>query len=883
MGRKKVELIDCRDNQIKETEKKYWLKAIPADLITTNIRLDFDRPAEYQREWDRQEIIFDIDLSNKINTLTNNDAFLLYSLLMTALKICMYRYTERPQITIGSPILKTNDALSINDAIPIITVIDAAMTFRQYLLMVRSVLLKSYNFQNYPLQDIYEDLGIEEMQNKNSLFDIALELTNIHNLSANVKNDMTFQFTKQNSIIAGVVFFHPNLFHANTINHLTDIFMRILTRGVANTEMVISDLLRGLDEEEQSVIREWNSTEVEYLNGTCLHELFESQVRWTPDAIAVCCNDLHLTYNGLNERSNKLAHYLRTLHVGPDVPVGLFLDPSLDMIVGLLGVLKAGGAYVPIDPSYPKDRLTTMLDSVSLPVLITRMGLLTRLPDYGGQVICIDRDWPVIEQKPGDNLPQVVSERNLAYIIFTSGSTGTPKAAAVYHRGWNNLLNWFTHEFAISRNDKVLIISSFSFDITQRSIAMPLINGGELHLIATDYFEPNAIVKTISDKGITVLNSAPSSFYPLIEKRHSAQFERIKSLRYVFLGGEAISPARLMPWVYSEFCRAAIVNVYGAAECSDVSSFHILNNFERYVKSSVPIGKPIYNTQIYILDDNYKPVPIGVVGEICISGEGVGKGYINDPELTLKKFIPRISDRSNYYSQIPGAVFYRTGDLGRYLPDGTIEYAGRMDHQVKIRGLRIELGDIETAIRQHPNVKEAVVVEKNTNNGAQRLVAYIVPNEYRNNQHGQKSFDELTADVRRFAHEKLPTYMLPNALVILNELPVNPNGKIDRKSLQKNDFSSKRLEKKTISAKIAIEEVVIDNFSKILNVSTSEIQNNSNFFELGGHSLLAVQVIAALNDKYNIDLHTADLYIAPTASELAKRIEKANKKNCQSL
>lgn len=876
-------MINCRDNQTKETEKKYWLNMVPPDLITTSIRLDFDRPTDYQEVWGRQEIAFDVALSNKINILTSDDPFLLYSLLMTALKICMYRYTERPQITIGSPLLRVNDELSLNDAIPIITVIDASMTFRQYLLAVRSVLLKSYNFQNYPLQDIYEDIGIQKMQNKNPLFDITLELTNLHKLTANVKNDIMFQFTKQNSIIVGAIFFHPSLFHVNSIKHLIDNFMRILTRGVANTEMVISDLVKEIDEEEQNVIHEWNSTEFENLNHTCIHELFESQVRRIPDALAVCCNNMSLSYRELNERANKLAHYLRSVNVGPDVPVGLLMDPSLDMIVALLGVLKAGGAYVPIDPSYPKDRLTIMLNSVSLPILITRAVLLPCIPRYEGKVICLDREWTAIEQKPSSNPPRIVSARNLAYIIFTSGSTGTPKAAAVYHQGWNNLLNWFTHKFAISNKDRVLIISSFSFDITQRSIAMPLINGGELHLIVTDYFEPDSIIKTIYDKQITILNSAPSGFYPLIESRHSERFEKIKSLRYVFLGGEAISPARLMPWVNSKSCKAAIVNVYGAAECSDVSSFYVLKDFERYLKSSVPIGKPIYNTQIFILDDNHKPVPIGVVGEISISGDGVGKGYVNDPELTSKKFIPRISDRSSYYSEIPGSVFYKTGDLGRYLPDGTIEYAGRMDHQVKIRGLRIELGDIETAIRQHPGVKEAVVVEKNRNNGDQRLVAYVIPHEDQSDRNGQKLSDEIIADLRQFARDKLPAYMLPNMFVILKELPVNPNGKIDRNSLAKNDFAGTDAANNRIHTKMALEWEVIDNFSKTLDVSTSELCIDSNFFEQGGHSLLAVQVIAALNDKYKIELHTADLYIAPTPAGLAKRIEKAKKQNYQSL
>lgn len=527
----------------------------------------------------------------------------------------------------------------------------------------------------------------------------------------------------------------------------------------------------GVQNERHRVLVEMNDTAVEYPRDKCVHELFEEQVARTPDATALVYRDQRLSYRELNRRANQLAHHLRKAGVGPDVLVGISMHRCVEMIVAILGTIKAGGAYVPLDPSYPKTRLSGMFEDVEMKVLLTKRDLLDSLPESAARTICLDRDWDVIGAESGENPLSQASPENLVYVIFTSGSTGKPKAAAVHHRGWTNLMTWFVAEFNVRQPDRVLLISSFSFDITQRSIAMPLIAGGELHLHASNYYEPSVVRQTIADQRITLLNCAPSMFYLLVENGTAATFQKLRSLRTLFLGGEAISASRLRDWVESPDCFTAVVNVYGVAECSDVSSFYRLNDFKRYAETSVPVGKPIQNSQVYILDEDLEPMPFGEAGEICLAGDGIGRGYINDPDLTAAKFV------RNPFSKDPLARLYRSGDVGRFLPDGTIEYVGRVDHQVKIQGMRIDLGDVETTLRQHPAVREAVVMSKDYGPGDQRLVAFLVPRQ-------QASSNEVKPRrLRTFLKDRLPKYMVPADYFVLTEMPLSPNGKIDRKAL----------------------------------------------------------------------------------------------------
>ena len=610
----------------------------------------------------------------------------------------------------------------------------------------------------------------------------------------------------------------------------------------------------------EEALREWNSTNAEYPKDSCVHQLFEQRVKESPGSIALVYKDQRLTYRELDERANRLGNHLRKLGVGPDVLVGICMERCLDMIVSILGTLKAGGAYVPLDPAYPQERLASMLGEIKVEVLLTHEALAGRIAQGSAKVLFLDRDADSVAKESTEVPASNVGVHNLVYVIFTSGSTGKAKAAAVYHRGWTNLMHWFVSEFNITAQDKALLVSSFSFDITQRSIAMPLIRGGQLHLAASATYDPGLIFDTIDQEQITIMNCAPSTFYPIVENPLRPPLEKLSSLRLLFLGGEAISASRLRGWAESGGCKAEIVNVYGAAECSDVSSAYRLHDYQRYVASSVPIGKPIYNSRIYLVDETMNQVPFGEPGEICIAGDGVGKGYLNDEALTDKQFMP------NPFESDPSSRLYRTGDMGRLLPDWNLEFIGRVDHQVKLRGFRIDLGDVESTLRQNQQVREAVVLMKGFGPSDQRLTAYLVPSRQSTTR------EELEDELRPFLKEKLPEYMVPSEFIRLDEMPLNPNGKIDRLALAELAPTGSGVKIGREEPRTATEREVASIIAGILKLERVGILDN--FFEIGGNSFLLTEVLIPLCVNLQVNFPIADFLAGPTVAQIAKRIEE---------
>lgn len=512
----------------------------------------------------------------------------------------------------------------------------------------------------------------------------------------------------------------------------------------------------------------WNATDAEYPRDVCAHEMFESWVARAPDATALVVGAERLSYRELDYRANQIARYLQRRGVGPGSYVGICMHRSVQMIVSMLGVLKAGGAYVPLDASYPERRLAEMLSGLRLQMLLVCHGVRSGAHGAATSVVNVDEISDELKSESRDSLPRSVTPQDLAYLVFTSGSTGKAKAAKVTQRGWTNLLHWFRETYAITSTDRVLVVSSFCFDITQRSIMMPLVAGGELHLLASKHFEPELTLRSVRGERITIINSAPSMFYPILEWP-AREDGVLRSLRWVFLGGEPIAAARLKAWAKSSDCRASVVNVYGVAECTDVSSAYTLVDYERYSTGSVPLGRPIFNSRIYLLDEDDQEVAPGEVGEICIGGDGVGFGYDGDEALTKRKFVP---DR---FAGVAGAQLYRTGDLGRIGDDWNLEYRGRIDHQVKIAGVRIELGDVEAALRCHPAVKDAVVITTSSTS-EQGLVAFVI---------GKADVDatEFRRSLRDYLKERLPSPMLPSRIELIAAMPLTPNGKVDRRAL----------------------------------------------------------------------------------------------------
>jgi amino acid adenylation domain-containing protein len=590
----------------------------------------------------------------------------------------------------------------------------------------------------------------------------------------------------------------------------------------------------------------------------CVHQLFERQAAMAPERAALVFGRERLSYRDLDERANRLAHYLRQRGVKQDVLVGICLPRSVDLIVAVLAVLKSGGTYVPYDRAYPLERLTAMLTAVPQDAIITTADFSARLPQTGISVVCVDDDAAAISAQSSAKPDELAAPSSMCYAIFTSGSTGTPKLTGIYHRGWANLMEWFITEFSIGPSDRTLVMSSFSFDITQRSIAMPLISGGELHLIESEGYEPDLIIDTIERESITLMNCAPSTFYPLIEDPQA--WPRLTSLRHVFLGGEAISASRIADWASSPACNAELVNVYGAAECSDVSAFYRLHDYGCYVEESVPIGYPIYNSQVFIVDDALSLQPEGSVGEICIAGRGVGRGYLNDAALTRAKFV------QNPFSSDPQNILYRTGDLGYRKPDGTLLFKGRADHQIKVRGQRVELGDIEAALRQLTSVKEAIVVDSQKADGDCRLTAFVVPRRSANG--GGDLADAWRSDLEA----RLPGHMVPNEFVAVPALPLSPNGKVDRQALLEFRGDGEATAVPAATAENETERLLSKIFADVLELPAVKV--DASFFGLGGHSLLATRVIAKIRETFEIQLPRVDFYASPTVIGIAKKIDE---------
>ena len=618
------------------------------------------------------------------------------------------------------------------------------------------------------------------------------------------------------------------------------------------------------DKEREKLLVQWNRTEVDYPDGHCIHELFESRVESTPDTVAVVFGEKKLTYQELNSRSNKLAHYLSSLGVKPGDFVGICAARSIDMIVGILGILKAGAAYVPLDPEYPEDRLVYMLENSSAPVLLTQQGLNKDFSTVHGQIVFLDKQWEEINDYPGDNPASGVTPDNYVYVIYTSGSTGQPKGTLVYHRGFVNLVTWYAAEFDFNTGSRDLLMSSTSFDLTQKNLYAPLVSGGTLVLLDSQVYDAGIILKAAQNEQVTHINCTPSAFYGLIDNADQSVYQALQYLQYVFLGGEPIAVARLRPWLDNPLCNATVVNTYGPTECTDVVAFHRLEHLDDYESTSVPIGRPVSNVRLYILDADLEPVAVGQEGELCIGGVCVGAGYLGLPELTRERFVDDV------FSQEKGARLYRTGDRARYLEDGKIEFLGRIDNQVKIRGFRIELGEIEAALTAFPDIRESVVLAREDEPGEKRLVAYMVLNPNKS---------PAVSEIRRFLQGSLPDYMLPTAWVFLDALPLTPNGKVNRLALPAPELKRPELAQRYVAPKSKLEKFIADIWCQILNIDKVGVRDP--FFELGGSSIKSIQFISALGKELGITIPIVSFFQEPTIKGICSVLQSDFAKELQ--
>ncbi|WP_429385033.1 amino acid adenylation domain-containing protein, partial [Mucilaginibacter sp. UYCu711] len=855
----------------------YW-KTKLADIYPLTLPTDYVRPSLSTNQGASEIFYLEKELTDKLQALGQTEGATLFMTLLATFNVLLYRYSGQDDICIGSPIANRTlyeveqligfflNTLALRNEV------NGHETFRQLLKKVKTTTLEAYEHQDVPFEKVVEVVTKERDLSKTPLFQVMFVLQNtpdipqLHfngiQLSAEplenntAKFDISFTLTPDSFGLRGLAQYSTDLYSGETIKRMLGHFKQLLYAVINKPDERI-DTLSLLDKaEEEIILHKFNATQSKKSKQKNLIDLFEEQVAKYPKAIALVFGQHQLTYQELNERANRLANYLTSCGVKAGSLVPICIERSVQMIVGALGILKAGGAYVPIDPAYPQDRISYMLEDTNAAILLTeeKYSAIISTVISIGNIIKLDTQWSEIQFHSANNPGISISSVQLAYLLYTSGSTGKPKGVEIEHHSLTNHLNWFVKQYQINNHDSTLLTSSFSFDGCMTSIWPVLITGGALHLASYNHFEPEWILDYIFAHNITYYKTLPSVFDALLNTDKFKQSNVCKSIRLIILGGEPITVLDLIAYL-SVYPDILFANHYGPTECTIGSSFCLINkdNIEEYYERPV-IGKPINNTNIYILSGNDQLNPIGLPGEICISGDGVARGYLNEPELTKEKFI------ANPFNQGRNPKLYKTGDIGRWLPDGNIVYMGRGDNQVKIRGYRVELEEIENVLQQSELIERAVVLAKEHDLGNKQLVAYVVPSS---------SFNQDA--IIFYLKNKLPAYMVPSLWVALESFSLSPNGKIDRKALPDpekitiNDYVAPRNETEKDIAII---------WQELLGIE--KIGVNDNFFELGGHSLLAMRVISAMRNKLEIEPAVRDIFVYPTIAGLATFLATSN-------
>ncbi|RCJ32144.1 non-ribosomal peptide synthetase [Nostoc punctiforme NIES-2108] len=857
--------------EVLQTQISYWQQQLKAAPALLSLPTDRPRPAVQTFAGGHQEFALSVELSNKLTKLSQEQGVTLFMTLLAAFDTLLYRYTGTEDILVGSPIANRNRSeiegligFFVNTLV-LRTDLSGDRSFNELLGRVRLMAIDAYAHQDLPFEMLVEVLQPERDLSHTPLFQVMFALQNvpmseieladltISSLpveSATAKFDLFLSIQNTGNGLVGVWEYNTDLFDASTIERMTGHFITLLSGIVANPEERISQLPLLSQTEQQQLLVEWNNTLTDYPRDKSIHQLFEKQVERTPHAVAVEFENQQLTYNQLNCRANQLAHYLKSLGVSADVLVGICVERSLEMVVGLLGILKAGGAYVPLDPNYPQERLAFMLEDAQVSVLLTQHSILDRLPQHQAHLVFLDTDWRLISQSSQDNLISDVQATNLAYVIYTSGSTGKPKGVAMNQLALCNLILWQLQNNTISTGAKTLQFAPISFDVSFQEMFSTWFSGGTLFLITEELRrDTSALLGFLQQKAVERL------FVPFVALQQLAEIavgsELVNShLREIITAGEQlqITPA-ISQWL-SKLNDCTLHNHYGPSESHVIITFTLADQVEAWPLLP-PIGRPIANTQIYILDKYLQPVPVGVAGELHIGGISLARGYLNRTELTQQRFIP------NPFSTDGHSRLYKTGDLARYLPDANIEYLGRIDNQVKVRGFRIELGEVEAVLSQHGDVEGCCIIAHEDTQGDKRLVAYVVAH-----QHCTPTINEL----RQFLKAKLPDYMVPNAFVMLEEMPLTPSGKVDRRALPAPDLHSTNSDK-YVAPRNQVELELTQIWSRILKVDKVGVKDN--FFDLGGHSLLTPYLMAQIKQQFGKDIAIASLYQNPTIEQLA--------------
>lgn len=756
--------------------------------------------------------------------------------------------------------------------LPVQTALKASMPFSHVLRQVDEASRDAYKWQEYfcwerlPFTDQgaatpnFAPFAFESIEATKEFEAQGLKFSIMKQSACADRFEIKLSCARQKENLAIELHFDRNLYSREEIERIEIEFERLLESALNSVESRISELEVISEPERQQIFAKWNKTGAKYEGGEHLHELFEAQASRTPHRVAAVCSSAALSFAELNGRANQLARYLKSVGVGPEVRVGICLHRSLDMVVGLLGILKAGGAYVPLDPTYPKERLAFMAEDSKLAVLLTQQSLLESLPECHGEVLVIEQRREEIGCQSRQDLKQALTGHNLAYVIYTSGSTGNPKGVMIEHRSITNRLLWMHEELPLTARDSLLQKTAASFDASVWEIFLPLMSGARLILAeAEGQQDATYLVEEIKAEQVSVLQVVPTMLEVMLAE---AELRSCKSLRRVYCGGEVLTKG-LKENFYRQM-GAELHNLYGPTEVS-IDATHW--TCRREESGMVPIGRPIGNVEVYVMNESQRLNPLEVAGELGVGGKGLARGYANRPEVTAEKFVPNPHGEA-------GSRLYRTGDLARQSSDGVIEYIGRIDHQVKVRGYRIELGEIENALSKHPVVRAATVVAREDETGHMSIVAYVVPKKSTElstpPQLIEDKFILSTSALRAFMKEKLPDYMVPTAFVILDAFPLTPNGKVDRQALPRLQSVWPEHEGEIVQPRTPTEKVLTAIWAEILRVR--EVGILDNFFDIGGHSLLATQMMTRVREAFGVDIKLKTLFDGPTVEELCKEI-----------
>ena len=856
--------------------RAYWARQLSGELPVLSLPLDRARPTLQTYHGASVDLEISTEMVQGIQELARAEHVTPYTLLLAVFQVLLHRSSGQTDIIVGSPMAgRTRSEFQsvvgyFVNPVALRADLRGDPIFREFLAQTRQRVLEGMAHQDYPFPLLVETLRVHRDPSRSPVFDVLFNLQKVERLTSVAslfvpggrsritlddliiepyftrqeegQFDLSLDMLESDHGIIGSIKYNTDLFDRSTIERLREHFLMLLAGAIVDPGRRVSELPMMTSAERNTVLVEWNATDRDYPREACAFELFERQVGLTPDAVAVTFQDQSLTYRDLNARVNQLAHHLRGLGLATESLVGLYLERSLEMLIATLAVWKAGGAYVPLDPAFPRERLAYMMSDAAISIVLTQEELRETLPAPAEHVLALDSEWDVIGRSPTTNLESRTTSNNLAYVIYTSGSTGRPKGVQLTHQNLVNFLESLREEPGLTSSDVLVAVTTLSFDIAGLELYLPLIVGARVVIAdRLTTIDGPGLAELLERSDATVMQATPATWRLLLD----SGWEGRSSLR-VFCGGEALPPVlaeALLPR-----CKE-LWNLYGPTETT------IWSTLEKVEPGrSITVGHPIANTDLYVLDARQQPVPIGVIGELYIGGDGVARGYLHQPELTAQKFV-------RHPFKADGARLYRTGDLARFRPDSRLEFLGRADFQVKIRGFRIELEEIETLLQQHPAIRQAVVIVREDTPGDQRLVGYLVAGEALPTPY----------ELRTYLRQQLPDYMVPAAFVELEALPLTPNGKIDRRALPKPSSGPAPQQDPSSAPKTEMERQLAEVWCEALKVPQVSVYDN--FFDLGGHSLLSVEVIAKMEKRTGLRLNPA-LMRLQTLGQLATSYEQ---------